>query len=142
MASYPQDRVRILKDDDYGVTGAPRLNAWSPAYETDLNNPYSIIYSTGPDVLTEATFPALNPGRSADADVLVIPKGQVSLAFFFSWCDLVSIPVFHDQSGNRNLDWRRPSCLGQKIVEIVEMILRFKHLAFLFRKLRHEFNRF
>ena len=42
---------------------------------SDLNNPYAIIYSTGPDVLTEATFP-VEQGRTSSNDVLVIAKGQ------------------------------------------------------------------
>lgn len=62
-------RVRALKDSDYGVSGAPHLN-----------NPYSIIYSTGPDIITEATFPTVDGTRSTPADVLVIPKGQCHMA--------------------------------------------------------------
>lgn len=42
----------------------------------DLNNPYSIIYSTGPDVITEAAFPLVAGQRTNPTDVLVVGKGQ------------------------------------------------------------------
>eukprot|EP00043_Microstomoeca_roanoka_P003380 m.43452 g.43452 ORF g.43452 m.43452 type:complete len:334 (-) comp12039_c0_seq1:151-1152(-) len=58
-------RVETTESTYYHVPGRP-----------DLNNPYAIIYTTGPDVLTEAVFPLENGKRSVTAGTLVIGEGK------------------------------------------------------------------
>jgi hypothetical protein len=60
-------RIDRLKPSDYAVLGAPHLK-----------NPYAIIYSSGPDVLTEATFYINKEGKrvTKPAGVLVIAKDK------------------------------------------------------------------
>ena len=50
----------------------------APLAVSDLFNPYSIIYSTGPDVLTEATFALDDAGHRIQqpAGVVILPKDK------------------------------------------------------------------
>eukprot|EP00049_Salpingoeca_infusionum_P023609 m.13069 g.13069 ORF g.13069 m.13069 type:complete len:376 (+) comp5897_c0_seq2:219-1346(+) len=61
-------RVNETPKEMYHVRGRP-----------DLNNPYAIIYTTGPDVLTEVTFPQEN-GRNPESSTLVVGKGKCHMS--------------------------------------------------------------
>ncbi|EGD74799.1 hypothetical protein PTSG_07033 [Salpingoeca rosetta] len=58
-------RVETTDKSFYHVSGRP-----------DLNNPYAIIYTTGPDVLTEAVFPIKNGERTTHERTMVIGEGK------------------------------------------------------------------
>lgn len=61
------NRIRNTPKSMYHVPGKP-----------DLNNPYAIIYTSGPDTLTEGTFEQLPNGkhRQPGNDVLILPEDQ------------------------------------------------------------------
>lgn len=60
-------RIRETPSTYYHVQGNP-----------DLNNPYAIIYTSGPDTLTEGTFEKTENGnrRMPGSDVLILPEDK------------------------------------------------------------------